>query len=498
MDQLLPSEEALLAVLRAAGYPDVTLEAVEHVASPRLERVYHLYLSGKEEMVLFMAPSSNVMLMRAEQLPIMSEAVVLRWLTSMLWQDTTSKTGKGAAEIWTPYDKAACTSRATGGRPTSPCRGLAINRLLPSIVSYSPTAGPLETPYKLLQYSPGHSLATLQPSLAPEQLRSIAYQSGQIAHRISRLTSPSGRFGGALSVLGMPTPHESPANAAVSHTGVAHGAQTWAAAFLALVEDVLHDGEDMAIVLAYPMIRRHVQRLLFTLNQVTTARLVPINALQDTSICILGSEPATGRADPGEASTRGISASREEILVADSRPTGAALAPAGSGLASDDVKQAGSDKCGTAGKAGGDKHANEITISGLKDWSQCIFGDILFSKPFCEDTNEDFLRGYEDEEDRDEGADTPVGRDKTAHVRMLLYRCYHALVAIVQEFYRPQPGGSQREITARKRLYSTLAQLEKVEDDDDDEASPKARHRRPSGVVSPAKKAKADDEHLEA
>lgn len=73
-----------------------------------------------------------------------------------------------------------------------------------------------------------------------------------------------------------------------------------------------------------------------------------------------------------------------------------------------------------------DRRTNDVV--GLLDFGQAIWGDIAFSEP-----------------------------ELCCNRKDLLYICYHAVVAIVMNHYRPQRDG--KELDARKTLTTTLAQL---------------------------------------
>ena len=52
---------------------------------------------------------------------------------------------------------------------------------------------------------------------------------------------------------------------------------------------------------------------------------------------------------------------------------------------------------------------------------------------------------------------------ENADVRLLLYRCYRAVIAIVTEYYRPHSDSSRKEREGRRKLTSILADLEKID-----------------------------------
>ncbi|KAK0610494.1 hypothetical protein B0T17DRAFT_544728 [Bombardia bombarda] len=269
-------------------------------------------------------------------------------------------------------------------------------------------------------------------------------------------------FGPAAAVLGLSVPYRQPPplpqgvnGSSGSGSGNLNngadgngGTASWSMAFHSMLESILRDGEDMAVMVAYGTIRRHFRRLRHLLDEVTVPRVVVVDAAEGGNV-LVDFDPESG----------------EEGLV---------------------------------------------RISGLRDWSYCVFGDPLLASVFSDEPppSEEFLAGFnngnggkwssgEEETETETETETSaagmaLNRDliedtETAGTRLLLYQMYHATVSIVKEFYRPRTQSSRRELEARKRLTEALARLEQVHED------PKRRHQRPNGEMSPAKRARQDD-----
>lgn len=98
-----------------------------------------------------------------------------------------------------------------------------------------------------------------------------------------------------------------------------------------------------------------------------------------------------------------------------------------------------------------------VRVTGLRHWCKGIFGDPLMSSCF-ENPSEGFSAGWQGDADEDLIED----RDG-ANTRILLYRCYRAIVDIVIEYYRPRNESSRFEMDARKRLTGVLTELETVD-----------------------------------
>ncbi|KAK0648777.1 hypothetical protein B0T16DRAFT_388951 [Cercophora newfieldiana] len=149
-------------------------------------------------------------------------------------------------------------------------------------------------------------------------------------------------------------------------------------------------------------------------------------------------------------------------------------------------------------------------VTGLHDWSTCLFGDPLFARVFSEGDgpSEGFMEGFNDSNITSTTTDaggftlsTPspaVDDAENARVRVLLYGMYHALVMVVREFYRPRVDSSRREMEGRKRLNEVLGRLAKVEvgegkAEEEVEGEVKRVHKRGSGEMSPAKRLKDEE-----
>lgn len=98
-----------------------------------------------------------------------------------------------------------------------------------------------------------------------------------------------------------------------------------------------------------------------------------------------------------------------------------------------------------------------LKLTGLRNWSQGIFGDPLLSNVF-ENPSEGFMEGWKAGDEDDLIEDTG-----NAEVRLLLYRCYRAVLGIVTEYYRPQSDSSRRELENRRNLTAALSELERVD-----------------------------------
>jgi hypothetical protein len=314
------------------------------------------------------------------------------------------------------------------------------------------------------------------------------------------------------------------------------GAGSWSVAFHSLLEGILRDGEDMAVVLGYSAIRRQFRRLGYLLDEVSVARLVVVDGADEGNVLVRvlkdgeeGEEPGVGRkGDGGGAQCHGLQVDDESVEgeVKDKHEDyededgqeegkGKGMASAGPATGEGEAKGEGKEgQTSTNAKEPEKRHSTRrLRVTGLADWSSCVFGDPLLATVFSDPQQQQppsagFLEGFNNGTKKivqqglylDPAASTakdpqllPLDGDiiedvDTAWIRLLLYQVYHAVVQIVREFYQPRPDSRDRELEARRKLNEVLARLAEVPDD------AKKKHPRPSGEMSPAKRIKADAE----
>lgn len=226
---------------------------------------------------------------------------------------------------------------------------------------------------------------------------------------------------------------------------------SWSLAFHALLEGILRDAEDMAVIIPYQKIRCNFRRLRHCLDKVTIPRLVVLGDIHDYD-----AKP------PGNTklqSTKNPFLQRKAVHEPDDEFEG-----------------------GTEKKTCSNGQAAVFNMIGTHDWSHCIFGDPLMAMIVDNGTSSDFMRGFSGrkssgkdcEEDKvyDEDLTSVYGGivecPEQAQMRLLLYRCYHETVAIVTEFYRPRKESLMREFEARKRLNVVLTEFDAIGDDPGD------------------------------
>jgi hypothetical protein len=265
--------------------------------------------------------------------------------------------------------------------------------LVPKLLKHSSNNKEMAYPYSIFEATFGAPLSTLSIYLSLPERRHVDKQVGSLARGLASLTSPSSTFGTVNRVLPDPFTPGSPTYLEMK------GSQTWSEAFNLLLEGIFRDGEDMAVLLPYDTLRNHYQRLSWRLDAITLPRLLILDAGSETNLMIERGCEDGPEGSPGVESAQ---------------------------------------------------------LTGLRSWSQGVFGDPLLSICF-EDPSEGFWEGWR------EGGDDIIEDGENAEVRMLLYRCFRAVVSIVAEYYRPQGDSSRRELEGRRKLTSALAEMEKID-----------------------------------
>ncbi|KXX78545.1 hypothetical protein MMYC01_204961 [Madurella mycetomatis] len=531
-----PSNQTARDMLGPVLAADTTISQIQPAPSIPPQRIYQVDLSDGRSLHLVLPPLSLWRPLRFEQGMVASEAAAVRWIASQQSSSSSSQSHSSSTSTSTftaclpeppePDDPDSPSYPFFSLLPTLLHHGQEKSNLLgSSFAVYSPTPAQVRSvplALLLLPPSPGPRSASAPAPLSQRERHRLDRQTGALFRHLAGLTSPSGRFGPLAAVVGSHLPPRNPLNpgllarpgagvggvAGGSGSGnggpggggggglmtTTGGAGTWSVAFHAMLEGILRDGEDMAVVLGYSTIRRIFRRLGYLLDEVRTARLVVVEGGGNVMVEVderkgEGEEGGDGTGkgeEQGLASKEGEEDKKQEEVK---RETGGG----------EHESWEGETKGGEKGEA---NPLRNLNVTGLRDWSSCVFGDPLlatvFSDPQQQPPSAGFLEGFNGKKPQQklDAADIkhiPLNRDiieavDTAWIRLLLYQAYHSVVHIVSEFYRPRPDSSTRELEARRKLNEVLARLAEVADD------AKRRHQRPSGEMSPAKRIKAEPE----
>ncbi|KAK7992300.1 hypothetical protein PG988_001094 [Apiospora saccharicola] len=452
--------------------PHVTVQSLlplQPTAAGGLQRLFRVTLSDDRTLLLKLPPSLMLRLLRRERYLTWSEPCVINWIFRETLEGSRAEIPRIPLQRFvTPDSPEGFTSLQTTNmvnmdqEVSSATCGDTLLSYLPAVIASSTSREALGAPFSLWEPAMGDLVSSLPGPLTPLERRVVEYQKGYLVRQISQVCAPNSRFGPAVAVLGpgrlwgLPMP---PASAGLESVA------TWSTAFLALMESILRDAEDVALMINYSLIRRHLARLSYTLDDVTESRLVLFDAANDANVLVTRS-------------------SREEQLE--------------DGLPRHSHKGQATAMQGAIDAA----ETNPISVTGLQDWSNCVFGDPLMVKAFSRNPSDDFLRGFRGQPPGHPSSSTartprdiqptstslpptPMntppppciiapggataaaagggggGGDEKGENRC---HCYHATAGVVKQFYRPSPPQSRQCGTAaRRRLTEVLAKLEQIQ-----------------------------------
>ncbi|KAJ1325587.1 hypothetical protein MN608_08781 [Microdochium nivale] len=445
--------------------PNATIKTIQALSTASPRRVFGVTLSDGRFLTLSFSQAATPKLLRSELSLIRSEALLVRWLMAA------ALSCQQPANMKTSSSTSTTTSISVSQSPKY-IASQDICRYLPTLISHSSSPTELGSSLNLVEPTKGLPISALLDPLSRADRNALDYSKGCLARRLSQFTSPSGTFGTAISVLA----HTSPSYSSSSRASAPEpplgdgGVRTWETAFHSLLESALRDGEDMAVNISYSRIRKHFSRLAHLLAAVTTPRLVVLHPYSDDNIMI--SPPIGAHVATKEIKTKPPCVTDRDTV--------------GMGKQHDKSSRPGRMTCTEAVDM-----PSGATLVGLDDWSSCIFGDPLLASDFTHHATGEYLRGFgispssalgsrilnlcgrETEECALDDKCAPftmrcgldlIEDSEHAYARILLYECYHAVVDVVRQFYRPTSRSTDREMAARRRLTRVLQQLEQVGD----------------------------------
>ncbi|RGP63296.1 hypothetical protein FLONG3_9949 [Fusarium longipes] len=471
----VPPESSVLSLLSGIN-PRLSVQELEVIPSARLQRLYNVKVTDGPSLLLALPPPAIIRLLRSEKSTLGSEAAMLRWLSP------------GSRE------RKVCSSSATKDPVSKPTElvlsGAASDNMLtgylPLLLRHESVGGLRPIEYNLTRPPRGTSISALSKALTSSERRVVDFQAGQLLCRIASQVSPTRRFGLAADVLSVPPSvvHHPPRRFEGS-LSESKGADSWRVAFHSLMESVLRDGEDLTIMLNYKNVRHHFARFAHLLDAVKKPRLVVMDAGEDSNTLVHRAWENVKKPKSSAEAVKGLPESklargalRKADLVRKKRQDFRIVVQDDTNEKEDVVLME-------------EPLEEQIELTGLRQWSNCIFGDPLIASIFSKASSpsDDFWRGFDTSIPGQDAASSNIIEDReNAHIRILLYKCYHTLVAVVGEYYRPQNDSSKKELAARKHLANVLAQLEDLDD------MGRQWRRRPSGEMSPAKRPRSGQE----
>ncbi|KAK1580263.1 uncharacterized protein LY79DRAFT_521176 [Colletotrichum navitas] len=475
-----PSVNPIQAVISRL-VPQATVQQVQVMPSVNCQRIYEVKVSNGTGLVLVVPPPSMVKLLRSERASVISEAAVLKWLAfKTIEQPLLQERATDPNELLESPSYAA--KDAKGARSSLDDAAEDLRCMVPTLVSHTATLNELGLEYSLLKPTRGVPIPELNPPLSPSERRKIDYQIGELYRQLCKQVSPTGRFGPAFAVLhSVASPSvtdltkqtKRDVNARLMES---RGVQSWTTAFHSMLEAVLRDGEDMQVMLGYGTIRRHFKRLEHILDEIKIPRLVAVDVGKDTNTLALRKNRRGGIASFTPSKTKSALEIVPQINGNDTENEGNA------GQEIESESDGAANICLDC--------QDDITMTGMKDWSNFVFGDPLFALNFGRDPSSDFLAGFGGYSRRQDKTSSIFSSDliedkENAHIRLLLYECYHTVTHIAKGYFRPQKDSHGRELEARRRLNAILAELDVLE------ITRIRRGRRPSGELNPAKRSRS-------
>lgn len=254
-------------------------------------------------------------------------------------------------------------------------------------------------PYSIFSSARGSLLSNSKTSLTNSEKANIQSQLIALGNSLASISCTAMNFGPALSIC---PPLEYFKDLKLRGEGPS---KTWTEAFTNMFESILRDGEDTSVLLPYHVLREHLHRHSAALDEITVPRLCILNLFEESNVLI-----------ERDLDPRNIRSPTSQLH-----------------------------------KTSGGNVAQNVRVTGLRDWSQAIFGDPLICSvemrpiPNPSDVDEEIAANIE--------------------TRKALYECYAASKSIVTGYYRPKLVSSLRELEARRRLMIALRVLGGENDD---------------------------------
>ena len=137
---------------------------------------------------------------------------------------------------------------------------------VPQIIKYDSQGAALGSPFLMMSHIPGRRLADVAPYLSPTDRQNIDRTLGSCVRNLTALSAT--QFGMTHEVFAR------------------KGKSSWREAFIALLESVLRDAEDMLVTLPYDLLRIYPVRLGHFLDEVTEPRLVALHVCDAQNVLV--------------------------------------------------------------------------------------------------------------------------------------------------------------------------------------------------------------------
>lgn len=408
-------EKAAKALIHGFA-PEYPIAKIRAIPSSGIQQLYGVELTGGGVVMFTLPPQSGVTPLRNEIGNIAAEASLLQWLSGLPPQGLDHISNDNGEDK--DNDGSECSVIEL------PAAKNYLHGYLPTLIKHGLRRPEVRAPEFMLSYPcPGLTISSLSQPLTDRARASAQYQAGQLFRRVSCHLSPTGSYGDVADVLRRhPTLPRPSCRGEPSDTGY----DTWSEAFHLMMESMMRDLEDRLVQVGYARVRRHFDRLRHLLDRVTRPALVAIQGSEDANILVSLSGETNGlRLFPGS----------DASSIEDST--------------NDDGE---SRKCG-------------IKVHGLRDWSNCIFGDPLIATTFIDLAPAAFISGLNTPFSNDDPfqGSSVIEDPERAPCRILLYNCYHALRGLANEYYHKRHGDD--ELAYRKQLITASVRLDDFGDD---------------------------------
>ena len=218
-------------------FPAVKVLSIVAVPTKSPLRLFRLTLSHPETNLLLSMPMpSNVRLLRHENNLVHDEATLLTFLAKTTMPDN-------------------------------------LQKIAPDLIKHCSSARDLGTSYNIVTSIGGTPLYRLSGEFTAAEKCKIHTELGTLQRQFSTIVSPTAKFG------------------RVSEVCAGAGFGGWTEAFMALLESVLRDGEDMSVNIPYERIRWHAARGTWALDEVVVARLVVLDAEDSEKVLVTQGGP---------------------------------------------------------------------------------------------------------------------------------------------------------------------------------------------------------------
>jgi hypothetical protein len=137
---------------------------------------------------------------------------------------------------------------------------------VPQVIKFDGQDGPLGSAYLMMTYISGHRLSEVAASLTSEEKKRIDRTLGTYVKALTALSAT--QFGMTHRVFAK------------------KGCSTWREAFLALLEAILRDAEDMLVTVPYESIRCYIGERSSFLDEVTQPRLIALHACDPQNVLV--------------------------------------------------------------------------------------------------------------------------------------------------------------------------------------------------------------------